>query len=69
AQLGRSQALFNGAFNLGVTTSGFAFGLLAEHYGYRPMFLVAAVTPIAACLLFGFGTRSAERRQSAATVS
>ncbi|MDX2169471.1 MAG: MFS transporter, partial [Deltaproteobacteria bacterium] len=47
AQLGRSQALFNGAFNLGVTTSGFAFGLLAEHYGYRPMFLVAAVTPIA----------------------
>jgi MFS family permease len=59
AQLGRSQALFNGAFNLGVTVSGFAFGLVAEHYGYRPMFLLASSTPIAACLLFAVGTRAA----------
>ena len=58
AQLGRSQALFNGAFNLGVTISGFAFGLVAEHYGYRPMFLLASLTPIAACLLFAVGTRA-----------
>ena len=38
AQLGRSQALFNGAFNLGVTGSAFAFGVVAEHFGYRTMF-------------------------------
>lgn len=59
AQLGRSQALFNGAFNLGVTVSGFAFGLIAEHYGYRPMFLLAAATPVLACIVFALGTRAA----------
>jgi len=57
AQLGRSQALFNGAFNLGVSVSAFAFGLIAEQYGYRPMFTLAALAPIAACLLFAVGTR------------
>ena len=45
AQLGRTQALFNGAFNLGVTGSAFAFGVVAEHYGYRTMFSLAALTP------------------------
>ena len=57
AQLGRSQALFNGAFNLGVTLSSFAFGLVAERYGYRVMFSVAAATPLLAALLFAVGTR------------
>lgn len=52
AQLGRSQALFNGAFNLGVTVSAFAFGLVAEWYGYRVMFAAAACTPLLASLLF-----------------
>ncbi|MGH7789461.1 MAG: MFS transporter [Candidatus Binatia bacterium] len=59
AQLGRSQALFNGAFSLGVTSSAFAFGVVAEHWGYRPMFVLAALTPIAACALFAFGTGAA----------
>jgi MFS family permease len=57
AQLGRTQALFNGAFNLGVTGSAFAFGLVAEHFGYRVMFSVAAVTPIAAAAVFALGMR------------
>jgi MFS family permease len=56
AQLGRSQALFNGAFNLGVTSSAFAFGAVAERYGYRPMFVLASLTPVAACALFYLGT-------------
>ena len=56
AQLGRSQALFNGAFNLGVTSSAFAFGVVADRYGYRPMFVLASVTPLVACVLFYAGT-------------
>jgi MFS family permease len=56
AQLGRSQALFNGAFNLGVTSSAFAFGIVAEHFGHRPMFVLASLTPLAACALFYVGT-------------
>ncbi|MEO8604948.1 MAG: MFS transporter [bacterium] len=55
AQLGRAQALFNGAFNLGVSGSAFAFGIVAEHYGYRVMFTLAAVMPVAACVVFGLG--------------
>jgi MFS family permease len=50
--LGRAQALFNGAFNLGVTGSSFLFGLIAELFGYRLMFALAAVTPMLACALF-----------------
>lgn len=58
AQLGRTQALFNGAFNLGVAGSAFAFGLVAEAFGYRTMFTLAALTPIAAAAVFMVGTRA-----------
>jgi len=61
AQLGRSQALFNGAFNLGVTSSAFAFGIVAERLGHRPMFMLAALTPVAACALFYLGTAPARQ--------
>lgn len=50
--LGRAQALFNGGFNLGVTGSAFVFGLIAELFGYRTMFALAAATPLLACALF-----------------
>ena len=50
--LGRTQALFNGAFNLGVTGSAFVFGMVAEKLGYRDMFLFAAASPLAGCVLF-----------------
>jgi MFS family permease len=57
AHLGRAQALFNGAFNLGVTGSAFLFGAIADHFGYRTMFAVAAVAPmIAFALLYLYGT-------------
>jgi MFS family permease len=52
AQLGRSQALFNGSFNLGVTLSSFIFGIVAHQSGYGPMFALASLTPAAACLVF-----------------
>jgi MFS family permease len=51
AHLGRAQALFNGAFNLGVTASAFFFGAVAHQLGHRPMFLIAGVMPLAALLL------------------
>ena len=57
AQMGRTQALFNGAFNLGVTGSAFAFGIIAERYGYRTMFSLSALTPIAAAAVFLIGTQ------------
>jgi MFS family permease len=54
--LGRAQALFNGAFNLGVTGSGFVFGIIAEHFGHREMFVFAAGAPLLAwALLYGLG--------------
>ena len=48
AHLGRSQALFNGAFNLGVMASAFLFGPVADHLGHRVMFGMAAFLPLAA---------------------
>jgi len=53
AHLGRSQAMFNGAFNLGVMASAFVFGPVTDHLGHRTMFLSAAVLPLlAAGLLY-----------------
>jgi MFS family permease len=46
--LGRAQALFNGAFNLGVTSAAFVFGWAAHHFGHRPMFLMAGAMPLVA---------------------
>jgi len=54
AHLGRAQALFNGAFNLGVTCSALIFGVVANHYGHRTMFLIAGMTPLAALMLVYF---------------
>jgi len=51
-QLGRLQTLFNGAFNLGVTTGAFALGSVADFYGHRAAFLCAATTAAAALALF-----------------
>ena len=50
--LGRAQALFNGSFNLGVMSSAFLFGPVADHFGQRPMFALAALMPLLACALF-----------------
>jgi MFS family permease len=62
AHLGRSQAMFNGAFNLGVMASAFVFGPVADHLGHRAMFSFAAALPLlAAVLLFATGPE-AERR-------
>ncbi len=51
-QFGRAQALFNGAFNLGVMSSAFVFGQVADHFGHRVMFGVAGFTPTLAALVF-----------------
>jgi MFS family permease len=54
AHLGRSQAMFNGAFNLGVMASAFAFGPVADHFGHRAMFMTASSMPmVAAIVLYG----------------
>jgi MFS family permease len=52
AHVGRAQALFNGAFNLGVTSSSFLFGVVAERWGYRSMFVAASLAPVLAWGLF-----------------
>lgn len=51
AHLGRAQALFNGAFNFGVTSSAFVFGAAAHQFGHRPMFAMAGAMPLAALLM------------------
>lgn len=60
SQFGRVQALFNGAFNLGVTIGSFVFGPVAHVLGYRPMFGMLATTPVLAAgvlALFNPGTK------------
>jgi MFS family permease len=51
-QLGRLQTLFNGSFNLGVTTGSFLLGTVADAYGHRPVFLCASATALVAVVLF-----------------
>jgi MFS family permease len=51
-QLGRAQALFNGSFNLGVMSSAFLFGQVADYFGQRPMFALAAIMPLLASAVF-----------------
>jgi MFS family permease len=58
-QVGRAQAFYNGAFNLGTTLGSIALGPIVEAFGYRTMFLCAACLPAAALAIFGFGTRRA----------
>ncbi|GIW43605.1 MAG: MFS transporter [Candidatus Binatia bacterium] len=55
--LGKAQALFNGAFNLGVMSSAFLFGMVADMWGQRSMFGLAALAPLAAAAVFGAGVR------------
>src|SRR6266566_3980333 len=50
-QLGRTQTLYNGAFNLGTTAGSMALGLVAHTFGHRVMFLVAAGMAVAALAL------------------
>src|SRR5205823_1415518 len=69
-QLGRTQTLYNGAFNLGTTAGSMALGLVAHTFGHRVMFLVAAGMAAAALAIFGFGGRrvSPERPTPAPSV-
>ncbi len=60
--LGKAQALFNGSFNLGVMSSAFLFGMVADAWGQRPMFALAASTPLAAAWLFAIGAHANRRR-------
>lgn len=50
-QLGRAQALYNAAFNLGVTVGSFGFGPIAHAYGHRSMFALLAATPVLAAII------------------
>jgi MFS family permease len=47
---GLGMALYNGAFNAGMTCGGFGWGLLAAHYGYAVLFYTAAVVALLATL-------------------
>jgi MFS family permease len=58
-QLGRLQTLFNGAFNLGVTTGSLALGNVADVWGHRPVFVCAAATALVATALFAAATADA----------
>jgi MFS family permease len=50
--MGRAQAFFNGSFNLGVMSSAFIFGPVADHIGQRAMFMCAALMPLVGGALF-----------------
>jgi len=54
--LGRTQALFNGTFNVGVTASAFVFGAVAARFGHRPMFASLRFPPLVGWTLFYVAT-------------
>src|SRR5438046_7814756 len=56
-QLGRTQTLYNGAFNLGTTAGSMALGPVAHAFGHRAMFLFAAGAARAALCGLGPGGR------------
>ena len=58
SRLGRTQTLYNGAFNLGVTSGALVLGPVVEAYGHRTMFRCAAAVALAACALFWTATRA-----------
>jgi MFS family permease len=62
AHLGRAQALFNGAFNLGVTSGAFVFGSIAHELGHRPMFAIAGAMPLVSLVLVYFVPGMSKRR-------
>lgn len=47
---GLGMALYNGAFNVGMTCGGFGWGALAAHYGYQVLFFTATVIALLATL-------------------
>ena len=56
-QFGRAQTLYNGTFNLGVTTGSMGLGAIVERSGHRVMFLYAAAMAAAALVVFVWGAR------------
>jgi predicted MFS family arabinose efflux permease len=49
---GKAMALYNAAFNLGITCGAIVFGRVAEAYGYATMFLTAGSSILCAMLFF-----------------
>jgi MFS family permease len=47
---GMGMALYNGAFNVGMTCGGFGWGLLAAHYGYTALFTTASLIALLATI-------------------
>ncbi len=56
-QLGRLQTLFNGAFNLGVTTGSFALGGVSDAWGHRVAFVCAGAAAALALAVFVVASR------------
>jgi MFS family permease len=56
SQFGRAQTLYNGAFNLGVTSGSILLGPVVEAFGYRATFLCGAGLAAAALVIFAAGT-------------
>lgn len=47
---GMGMALYNGAFNAGMTCGGLGWGLLAARFGYDALFMTATVIALLACV-------------------
>jgi MFS family permease len=60
-QLGRVQALYNGTFNIGITSGSLGFGPIVQSYGHRVMFACASGVAMLALLVFQTGTRRVAR--------
>jgi len=66
--IGRTQSLFSGSYSLGISSSAFFFGSIAEHYGYTTMFLVALGITLVGLVVFISGPRELAVRQAASAM-
>jgi MFS family permease len=55
--IGRTQSLFSGSYSLGIASSSFFFGSVAEHHGYTAMFLLALAITLVGLVAFIAGPK------------
>lgn len=55
--IGRTQSLFSGSYSLGISVCSFCFGSIAEHHGYRAMFLVSLAITLVGLVAFIAGPK------------
>jgi len=66
--IGRTQSIFSGSYSLGIASSSFFFGSIAEHHGYAAMFLAALAITLVGLAAFMMGPGEIRIQKAAAPI-